>query len=104
VVVTGQTWSPDGVGGATLGGPADAFVASLGGDGATLQYATLLGGAGYDAGRGVALGWRARRVYVAGETLSADFPTTPGAVAESPGGGGRDGFVAKLDLTARTDD
>jgi hypothetical protein len=103
VFVTGQTWSTDAVDGATLSGPADAFVAQLAGDGAALLYASLLGGGDYDAGRGVALGPRGRAVYVAGETLSADFPTTAGAVAEH-GTGGRDGFVTKLALDAGNDD
>ena len=103
VFVTGQTWSPDAVDGATLGGRADAFVDQLAGDGAALLYAGLLGGAGYDAGRGIALGPRGHGVYVAGETLSTDFPTTPGAVGELPTGG-RDGFVTKLGLDVPRDD
>lgn len=105
VVLTGQTWSMDAptTTGASLSGPADAFVAQFSGDGAALRYGALLGGAGFDAGAGVALGPRGRRVYVAGETLSADFPTTPGAFGESAGGG-RDGFVTAFDLDSGDDD
>ena len=90
-------------GGPRTGGGAAGAGGGDGGDGAALLYAGLLGGTGYDAGRGIALGPRGRGGYVVGETLSADFPTTPGALGELPGGG-RDGFVTKLALDARYDD
>jgi photosystem II stability/assembly factor-like uncharacterized protein len=52
---------------------ADAFVAKLGPDGATLLYATYLGGAREDKANGIAVDSRGT-VWVAGVTSSGDFP------------------------------
>jgi hypothetical protein len=58
-----------------------------------LGYAMPLGGAGFDDGHAVAVD-QAGNVYVAGTTLSSNFPTAaPGSQA---GGGRGDVFVAKL--------
>ena len=51
----------------------DAFVAKLGSSGTTLAYATYLGGTGEDHARGIAVD-SAGNAYVAGKTLSSDFP------------------------------
>ena len=76
----------------TRRGPSDAFVAKFNPAGAFI-YSTLLGGAGEEAGYGVAAD-AAGHAYVTGFTSSADFPT---AAAIQPAlGGGRDGFVTKL--------
>jgi hypothetical protein len=61
-----------------------------------LVYATYLGGTGWDDGRGVAVDG-AGNVYVAGATLSADFPVT-GAYQGTAGGNG-DVFVTKFNPT-----
>jgi hypothetical protein len=59
-----------------------------------LRYATYLGGSGEDHGRAIEVD-SGGFVYVAGSTLSLDFPTTSGALArQSPGD--QDAFVAKL--------
>jgi len=76
------------------GGEGDAFVARLDPRGAALAYSTLLGGAGQDGGRGIAVDADGA-AYVAGYTASADFPVAAGALQPSPGGG-TDAFVAKL--------
>src|SRR5579885_2286443 len=58
--------------------PTDAFVAKLSADGGTVLYATYLGGSNQDFGNGIAVD-SLGDAYVTGTTLSADFPTTPGA-------------------------
>jgi len=97
--VTGYTLSPDfpivlpAVDPDFAGG--DAFVLRLGADGDTLEAATLLGGSSFDEALGIALDGDGA-AYVVGETLSSDFPTTPGALDRTDDGGW-DGFVAKVD-------
>lgn len=76
----------------------DAFVARLDTLGSNLEYSTFLGGGDDDAANGIALDG-AGRAYVAGFTLSADFPTTAGTLQPAPGGGG-DAFVARIDANA----
>lgn len=61
------------------GGFGDAYVATLSANGSTLLYATYLGGTNSEGGSGIALG-PAGSVYITGQTLSTDFPTTPGAL------------------------
>jgi parallel beta-helix repeat protein len=98
VYVTGETQSKNfpGTNGfydKKIGGNTDAFVAKLGEDGSTLEYATYLGGGGPDMGYAIAV--EAGCAYVAGETLSSNFPVTPGVVfAKSKGGA--DGFVTRM--------
>jgi hypothetical protein len=71
----------------------DAFVAKISPDGRTLVYSTYLGGQGSDAGGGIAVD-TAGNAYVAGYTLSADFPLAQPLQATLAGDG--DGFVAKI--------
>ncbi len=87
----------------TSGGDTSAFVVKLG-PGGTLAYATYLGGGpapmpGYpaDSGNGIAVD-ASGNAYVTGQTYSAQFPTTAGAVQRSLAGP-NDAFVAKLDPT-----
>jgi hypothetical protein len=54
-------------------------------------FSTYLGGSGDDFGYGVALD-PAGNLYVAGGTVSANFPTTAGAYQTTPGYG----FIAKI--------
>jgi hypothetical protein len=53
----------------------DGFLMRLAADGANLEYATFIGGSDYDSAHGVAV--QGTDAFVAGSTLSADFPTTP---------------------------
>jgi len=83
------------------GGNADAFVAKLAPDGSSLVWATYLGGSADEpapAAPGLFVD-AARRVFVAGTTLSDDFPTTADAVQPARSGppGSADAFVALLD-------
>src|SRR5262249_28992687 len=79
----------------------DAFVTKLSADGSSLVYSTYLGGSDGEVAYGIALDGFGD-AFVTGFTLSADFPTTPGAFDTVPGPGMcgsnncRDVFVTKL--------
>jgi hypothetical protein len=75
----------------------DAFVSKLNPRGTALVYSTYLGGSSNELVTGVALD-RAGNAYIAGETFSADFPTTPGSLQPTFRGveGDSNLFVAKL--------
>src|SRR5262249_42999401 len=98
--VTGQTISPNfpvtpGAFDPTYnGGIADAYVAELSADGSALAYSTFLGGGGFETGYGIAVDGSS--VYVAGDTNSTDFPTTPGALKQRKRGSDSDAFVTKF--------
>lgn len=80
----------------TLGGQRDAFVAKLAPDAASLVYSTFLGGPGDEEGTGIAVDAEGH-AYVGGRVLGpSGFPVTPAAFQATPGGGGADGFVARL--------
>lgn len=100
--LTGSTRSSDFPGSsAKQGSGPDVLLAKLSPDGSKLLFITLLSGAAdrSDTGRALALD-RAGNIFVAGDTASLDFPTTPGAVqpnAPVVTGIHNDGFLAKLD-------
>ncbi|MBL8114897.1 MAG: hypothetical protein JNK60_18590, partial [Acidobacteria bacterium] len=95
VIVAGETASGAFAGApGALRGSSDAFVMKLDATGSTVLWAVRLGGAGADAALAVAVD-AAGDVVVAGETSSADFPATAGALQQTPGGGA-DAFVARL--------
>jgi len=78
------------------GGSADAFVTALNPTGsAPLLYSTLIGGSNNDGGQWIALD-PFGSAYVAGFTISTNFPTTPGAFQTTYGGGLSDAFVTKF--------
>jgi len=64
----------------------------------TLEYGSYLGGSGEDLAHAVAVSG-AGDTYVAGETTSADFPTTVGAFDRSYNGGTSDAFMSKFDTS-----
>ncbi len=80
---------------AYAGGLRDGYVAKLGTDGSTLVYSTYMGGTGDDVVSHLALDDEAS-VYVAGSTMSSDFPVTADA-CQAEFGGVIDAIVAKLD-------
>ena len=85
---------------ASYNGQGDAFVVKLSPSGTALAYATFLGGSHYESGYGIAVDGSGA-AYVAGDTRSADFPTTPGAFDTACGGCVSpgyhdDAFVVKL--------
>jgi len=73
----------------------DAFILKLSGDAGKLVYATFLGGSAEDDGYAIAVD-AAGQAYVAGQTLSTNFPVTPGA-AQNTLKGIAAAFVSRLD-------
>jgi beta-propeller repeat-containing protein len=84
-------------------GTYEAFVTKISVDGSALAYSTYLGGSGgglngfADMGTGIGVDGSGN-AYVAGSTLSTDFPTTPNAVQPiDPGGNGTyEAFATKI--------
>jgi len=97
--LTGYTASPDitATGGFTTtaaGASYDAFVTKLDRTGKVV-YSDYLGGSGSDAGWGIAVDGQGS-AYVTGQTGSADFPTTSGALTVTAPLTTSDAFVVKL--------
>jgi hypothetical protein len=105
IYVAGCTYSSDfpttpGAYDTSYNGGHDAFVSRLSGDLTSLLSSTFLGGNNEDLAYSIAID-SGENIYVAGYTLSSDFPTTPGAYDTSYNGG-PDAFVSRLsgDLTS----
>ncbi|MGA3187965.1 MAG: SBBP repeat-containing protein [Bryobacteraceae bacterium] len=87
--------------------PGDAFMVELNPAGSKLLLSTLVGGTSDDAATTIALD-SAKNIYIAGYTMSDDFPTTQGALQRNWGGFDQqtpyfvtgDGFLTKLNSTA----
>ena len=81
------------------GGGEDAFVGlistTLSGQGAG-DYLTYLGGNGSDQGTGIAIDPNTGATYVAGTTLSSNFPVTPNAYQPLPKACSQDAFLSQL--------
>jgi len=96
-VLVGDTTSTNlAVAGAVQGsnaGGADAFVAKFAATGATLVWATYLGGAGNDYGADVALD-KDGDVYAVGDTASSGFPVR--AAYQGTYGGSTDAFLTRV--------
>jgi hypothetical protein len=108
IYVAGYTLSsnfPKTTGGAQAnyggGGFGDAFVARLNRDLTQTLQATYLGGSDSDSASALVIHPKTGEVYVAGGTLSKNFPKTTGGAQAVYGGGYYDAFVARLnrDLT-----
>jgi uncharacterized protein (TIGR03437 family) len=76
----------------------DAFVAKISPDGASLTYASYLGGTCADRAYGIAANSDGS-AWVIGATYSADFPVTSNAMQPQYGGGFGDGFVVRVSAT-----
>lgn len=99
VTVAGQTYSANfpataGAVQATYGGMGDVYLARFDPTGATLQYATFLGGSDFDEGRALAVD-SAGTMTVTGWTRSTNYPTTTGAYASTNRGMG-DNYVSRV--------
>jgi hypothetical protein len=78
------------------GGDADAFISELNPTGSALVFSTYYGGNAQDRAFGIALDG-SNNIYVAGNTLSTNFPTTSGVFQPSSNyGGDGDAFIVKL--------
>ncbi len=78
---------------------ADAFVTKINPEGSALVYSTYLGGSGHDVGNCIAVD-SVGDAYVAGFTLSTDFPTRN--PLQPANGGGYDAFVSKINPAGST--
>jgi uncharacterized protein (TIGR03437 family) len=79
-----------------------AFVTRIAADGKSLISSTLLGGSCATYGKGVALDANGN-AWVAGWTLSPDFPVTSDAFQPKFGGGIYDGFIARFNPSGGLD-
>lgn len=100
--IAGDTASSDfpataGAHDATLGGTLDGFVARLAADGASLEYATFVGGSAPDAALGVAVDVNGSAL-AAGRTRGQGFPVTSSAYDSTYNGGAfaGDAFALRL--------
>jgi hypothetical protein len=77
----------------------DAFVSEISSDGTTLLYSTYLGGSRNDTADMLAVD-NSGNVYVTGQTVSNNFPTTPNSLEPTfPTGGAVIGFVTELNAS-----
>ncbi len=81
-------------GGANFVGGRDGFVTKLNAAGTALVYSTYLGGSGDDRASKIAVD-SSGNAYIAGETISSNFPTA-NALQGTYGGGLSDAFLTKL--------
>ena len=102
--ISGQTYSadfptiPDAFATGLMGGHySDAFISRLSADGSVLTYGTFLGGTDHDGAMDIAMSG-ANRALIAGDTLSADFPTTPDSFEPVYNGSYQAATVSALDL------
>jgi hypothetical protein len=82
---------------ATIGGGVDDYLAKLSPDGRQLLFATYLGGSGQEGSEthNLAVNRSTGDIYVGSATSSTDLAVTANALQPGPGGGGRDGLIAR---------
>jgi len=96
---SGAVWVSPGVVQSLPGGSQNVFITKLD-DGGHVIFSTRLGGSGVETPRAVQLD-SAENIYVAGQTTSLDFPTTPGSFQPAPivpmwNNASPGGFIVKL--------
>jgi hypothetical protein len=77
-----------------FGGDRDGFVAKLNPAGYYLDYASFIGGSGFESANNMAID-NAGFIYITGVTTSADFPTV-GPSQGFPAGGSSTAFITKI--------
>lgn len=82
----------------SLTGGQEGCVFKLNANCSQLLYSSFIGGSTDDACYSIDLGANGT-LYVAGGTMSSDFPTTPGTIHPSYNGGSYDGFVSHVNAT-----
>jgi hypothetical protein len=80
---------------AVLSGSGDGFVLCLAAGDSALDYSTYIGGSDIDAPHSITVDQN-NLIYLAGWTISADFPLANPVQPQLGGGYSRDGFVVKL--------
>ncbi|MCB9189328.1 MAG: gliding motility-associated C-terminal domain-containing protein [Flavobacteriales bacterium] len=100
IIIASTTSSPDfpvtsNAPQSSLNGPSDAILVQLSSDLSSLLFATYIGGSDRETGNSVQLN-STGEMYLAGGTLSADFPGTTGGFHSSYQGGTADGYVARF--------
>lgn len=98
--ITGNTYSLDydikpGAFQSTKAGSFDVFITKLNASGTDLIYSTYIGGDNVDYSNAISLGVEGS-IYIAGYTMSSNYPTTTGAWQTTHGGGTRDIIITKL--------
>ena len=78
------------------GGLGDACIVKMDADLSSIIWSTFLGGTGNDAAYSIAID-NNNDIYVAGGTVSTNFPVTSGAYNETYNGDYADGFVTHID-------
>jgi gliding motility-associated-like protein len=87
----------------TKSGGQDGVVFKLNANLSSLNWSTFMGGSSSDAAYVLSFNKRnPNELYVAGGTMSSDFPTTPGTLHPTFQGGLIDGFVHKYNATTYT--
>ncbi|MBI4903610.1 MAG: SBBP repeat-containing protein [Acidobacteria bacterium] len=81
------------------GGNSDVFVTRVNAAGAAIDFSAILGGLLDDSPTAITLG-PTGNIFVAGTTLSSNYPTTPGVFQVLRPTFATPGFVSKLDSTA----
>lgn len=79
----------------SLSGTQDAVLIKLNSTLSSLVFSTYLGGSSVDAGYVLGLNTTQTSIYIAGGTMSSDFPSTPGTLHASSLGG-TDGYILKI--------
>jgi hypothetical protein len=83
---------------AQFGGNEDTYVTKIDPSGTAIVYSTFIGGSDRDFGNGIAVN-APGEVYLAGRTISPDFPGAAASPIQKHRSGPDDGFVLKLDAS-----
>ena len=81
------------------GGSGDVFAFVMNPSGTAMVMSTFLGGSDDDGAAALAIDGSGG-FYVTGWTTSTNYPVTIGVLQTTYGGGDRDTFISKIDLTA----